>query len=722
MRESKSSRRHPGRPRALYARWAFPCAFALAALAPGEAFSAPDAAGQDELAELLDPLGDEAGAEEAFFLLEEQVVTTASKKKEKMGRAPAIMSVVTADEIAHMGAKTYLDVLQRVPGLGVSITNFGQFIITVRGIRTTGTEKVLLLIDGHSVNDSFIGSGLTFFDDLPVENIQRIEIIRGPGSALYGANAFAGVVNIITKKGGDIDGGQVSAGFGSYNTGTGDVLIGKKFDNGLEASAYFHYWKSDGMDETVDADLQTILDRFRGSDASLAPGPTTFEREKLLIDVNLSYEGIRSKSLFGFRDREDYIGLSLSLNDESLLREIQLFQEFGYRFEIFDEERLVSDSKVYFDLFNEDILFNQFPPGHVQIGGFDGDGVFDVFPDGRKSQIELSNMKIGFEQQFDLELFPGNNLTAGIVYEHIRQFDVRSRNNQDRLTGDPLPDLIDVTDLDNFNRNVARDLFALYAQDVWNVTEDLGITLGLRYDRYSDFGDTINPRAGLVWNFTDKGTLKLLYGRAFRAPNFRELYDFLGSEGLKAETIDSYEVELGYRFTDFLKARVNYFYNDLDDVIVEDTTSFPFFFKNSGQAEVHGIEAEVVFASTQGSYAYVNYSYAHPEDGDGNPLPDVPFHTANLGLNLAAFDRVNWNTNLMYVGQRERGAGDSREDLDDFIRVDTTLGVDLVDTVNVSASLYNVFDTDVREPAPSAIPRDFPMPGRTFFFRVRFSF
>jgi iron complex outermembrane receptor protein len=674
-----------------------------------------------------EPPPEDLFAEEAFFLLEEQIVTTATKKKELMGRAPAIMSVVTADEISHMGVTNYLDVLRRVPGVGISLINFGQWVIMIRGIRTTGTEKVKLLVDGHSVNEAFIGSGLTFFDDLPVENIQKIEIIRGPGSALYGANAFVGVINVITKKGADIDGIHASAGFGSFNTATVDLMAGKKFESGLEASLYFHYWKSDGMEEWIEQDRQSGYDARYGTSASLAPGRTTFEREKLLLNVNAAYEGLDFKGLFGWRRRQDYIGLSFALNEDSDLEEIQFFTELGYRLPILEKERLTSYSKVYFDLFDEDILWNQYPPGHMDSRDRDGDGIREVFPFGKKSDLDLSNLTLGFEEQLDLTLFKGNVLTFGFVYEHIRQFNVRNKTNQDRITGDALPELVDFTDIANWNKNTTRDIIALYLQDVWNVTDDIGLTLGVRYDRYSDFGDTVNPRAGLVWNFTKDGAIKLLYGRAFRAPNFRELYDrnsfsTRGNPDLDPEIINTVELEVSYKVTDFLKARVNYFYVDITDIIVEDQTQSPRPFINRGDAIVQGVETEVIAASKQGSYAYVNYSYWDPEDDDHRPLPDVPNHIANVGFNLFLWKMLNLNANLHYMGERERDSRDTRRDLEDFIRVDAAAGVKIGKHVDIVGSVYNIFDTDIREPSISLVPKDYPMPGRTFFFRVRYRF
>ena len=158
------------------------------------------------------------------------------------------------------------------------------------------------------------------------------------------------------------------------------------------------------------------------------------------------------------------------------------------------------------------------------------------------------------------------------------------------------------------------------------------------------------------------------------------------------------------------------------DIIVEDQTQSPRPFINRGDAVVQGVETEVIAASKQGSYAYVNYSYWDAEDGDHEPLADVPHHIANVGFNLLLWKMLNLNANLHYMGERERGPGDTRRDLEDFIRVDAAAGIKIGKHVDIVGSVYNIFDTDIREPSISLVPEDYPMPGRTFFFRVRYRF
>ena len=140
-------------------------------------------------------------------------ITTASKVPERKDKTASTVSVITAEEIRRSGARNFLDVLSRVPGLSVGSGQYGEDFIAVRGLRTTWSEKVQLLLDGHLLNDVRSGSATyQFLDWLPLANIARIEVVKGPGSALYGANAFLGVINIITQRAEEISGTQATVG------------------------------------------------------------------------------------------------------------------------------------------------------------------------------------------------------------------------------------------------------------------------------------------------------------------------------------------------------------------------------------------------------------------------------------------------------------------------------------------------------------------------------
>jgi iron complex outermembrane receptor protein len=177
----------------------------------------------EEMAELnaTEKLESKKGEQEELLLFfeEEALVTLATLHPHKVREAPAIISVITAEQIKNMGARNLADVLITIPGIGIlTSTAWSRAEIEVRGVETRQSDKVLVLVDGHRLNDPFFGGATTITDDFPLENVKQIEIIRGPGSALYGANAFVAVINIITKKAEEIDGIQLNLGYGSFET------------------------------------------------------------------------------------------------------------------------------------------------------------------------------------------------------------------------------------------------------------------------------------------------------------------------------------------------------------------------------------------------------------------------------------------------------------------------------------------------------------------------
>ena len=198
-----------------------------------------------------------------FYLMDEQLITIASKREEKVKDAPSIVTIITEKEIENMGARTISDILMTVPGFDILKSAFiGISDINVRGISSTNANRELkLLIDGHSINDPGTGSVTFFFDDLPLRNVKRIEIIRGPGSAIYGANAFLGIINVITKDSDDIDGVEVSTRFESYDTQDYSIMFGKTL-YGIDIAGFANFYNTNGLLATQSKRTHFHLSRF----------------------------------------------------------------------------------------------------------------------------------------------------------------------------------------------------------------------------------------------------------------------------------------------------------------------------------------------------------------------------------------------------------------------------------------------------------------------------
>ncbi len=656
------------------------------------------------------------------ILFQDLPITLATKTDKTVSSAPSTISVLSGDEIRKTGALTYMDALRLLPGVEISLARFGQYEIVIRGIKTNGSEKVLLMIDGHAVNEAFFGGGTTLLDDLTVDNIKQIEVIRGPGSALYGANAFIGIVNIVTLKAKDLNGKQsVILQTGSWNTNKTGVLFGKQTED-MGISGYFEYFDSDGSDEIITSDLQTVFDGLTGSNASLTPGEINFYRERYDAGLNLEKGDFSLNTRYVSRDRGDYIGLVYALNDTSSMDLQQAYVNAKYKQELSDILTLNYD--VYYDYFNEDVLFQVFPRGYTNFLG-------EVFPEGYIYHLFLTNQKTGVDLNTEIKTNRFGNILVGALYEYIDQFNVGIDMNAHPYTGAYLGSVRDVSDTWNWNKELVRKIWALYIQDQFNLTDTVNLTLGIRHDNYDDFGGTTNPRLGFVWKLTEESNLKILYGSAFRAPNFRELYDrnnssTVGNPDLDPETINSYEISADYKF-ESLYLNAGLFRNEIEDIIVEGPRPAPNdpspFINVSGETIIQGVELETKYLLNDRSYTFANYSYQESEDINGGELPDIPAHKGNMGINWGIREMYDLTPTLSIMGPRKRAEGDTRDDLDGFLLLNLNLNIrEPLPGLVISLSIINLLDEEYAEPGTPTNPDDYPQPGISYWGKLNLSF
>lgn len=654
---------------------------------------------------------EETGLEDMFAIFsEEQIVVSALKRPRTVSKSPAIMSVITAKQIRQMGFRTLVDVLKIVPGFYISMDETGEREIAVRGVLDDASQKIKVLIDGHSVNDPWRGGAMWNFDDLPVGNIKRIEIIRGPGSALYGQNAFLAVVNIITKDTEDIDGFQLTTSGGNFTTQNYNVLFGKEYGD-LQISGFLDYFDTEGFSKKIEQDAV-----FPAS-ASRSPGQSPTRREKIDLNLKLSYNNLEIKSKYMKKRRKDYIGVGDALNEESILRDTYMFAELTYKLAL--SEKLNIAPKIYYDQYNYDPFFEQRP-----------DGYLGIYPEGIKGQLRFKQRTIGFENQVNYNVFEGNELTFGFQYEWIHQHDIKFSKNSHPITGANLTFVTDFTHDLPFTRKVTRHIWAFYLQDEWNITKNIDLTIGVRRDQFTRFGSTTNPRVGFIWRFIEDAHLKLLFATAFKAPSFQELFLTnqsvkIGNPSLDPEKINTFEAGLGYNFTSHIRANMNYFYNRIRDRIKLEDSGSPKKFQNRGGARIIGVEAELKADFGNDNYVFANYTFQKAEETrERKRLADVPVHSGNIGINAGFWKYANANLHTLFIGPRPREFDDTRHDLSSYALVNLTLiGKNFIDHLEIKGSIFNLFDKSYKDSAPrNTVPTDYPQPGRSFIVELQYQF
>lgn len=685
--------------------------------------NAPSKKEEKNISDVETAVTEEISTEAIWFGFDE-AVSIATRHETKASKAPSMVTVLTAEEIKNLGYRTLAEVLKTVPGFEIlKKADFGYVVPSIRGLEAA--NKVRLMLNGHFVNNPLSGSGFGDFDDFPVECIKKIEIIRGPGSAVYGENAFLAVINIITKDTQDIQGVRLSSGYGSFDTYDENVVFGEKYGQ-VDFSGMARYRQTSGFDGIVKSDFQTILDQpppdGLGTSASKAPGPVHDGRQEFDLNLKANYKDLWFQGWYGNKRWEPFVGPQFALADGSQIEDDYVFGEVGYKKTF--EEKFTLKPRVYYDQFDGDNFIKSLPEGSSLPNGT---STPFVYPNGLIGNGKVTEKIIGTEIPFDYQIFDGNLLTLGVEYRLINQTNVHFLANFDPLTLEPQ----DFSETLPWLKETTRRMGSVYLQDTWDITDTVNLTLGVRHDDYSDFGGATSPRSGLTWAFMKNASLKALYGEAFRAPSFLEMFTtnnpaFLGNENLDPEKIRTYEVGLNYQFNKHVTSSANYFYNDIRDLIALRTlpnspnTSQ---YGNFGNAHVKGIETETKIDIIKDNYIFMNYTFQKPEDNNGNDLPFVTEQMGNFGVNVHYWEYMNTNLSTFVSGRRSREANDPRSGLPAYALLNlSVIGKEFFKTMEVQGTVFNLLDKDYSDPGPTSIPNDLPRPGRTYFVGLSYQF
>ncbi|QPK64790.1 TonB-dependent receptor [Methylomonas sp. LL1] len=678
----------------------------------------------------------------------EEMVSIASGYKQPISKAPSIATVITAADIKQIGATDIDEVLETVPGLHVERNTIGYNpIYTFRGIFSQFNQQVLMMINGIPITNAYTGSRSEVWGGMPVQDIARIEVVRGPGSAVYGADAFAGVINVITKTKQDIEGTEVGGRVGSFDTYDGWGLHGGEWA-GFDVALALEYHKTAGQNSIVDADLQSQFDTLLGTNASLAPGPVNLSRDNLDARLDLSRGNWRFRG--GLQHRSDWgnaTGVAQALDPVNRFGSDRWNADLTYHSDEIDNWDLTTQLS-YFETSQEiERNLTLFPAGTtlpIGANGQIGAGAPVTFPSGYIGNPEVWERHIRISQSFAYTGFQQHQLRSGIGFNYDSLFKARVSQNFgiDPATGTPIPSqpgipLIDVSNTSStFIPTVDRKVAYLFLQDQWNFANDWSLTAGARYDRYSDFGNTFNPRAALIWEARYDLTAKLMYGSAFRAPSFQEMYIInnpaqLGNPTLKPETMENIELGFDYRPLDNLHLGLNFFNFWWNDIIrfVPDANTTTSTAQNTGTQHGYGTEIEAEWQAIDTLKITGNYAYQESRDETLNfDAGYAPQHQVYLRLNWEFLPEWSFSPQAKWIVGRSRGFGDARAPIGDYTWVDLTLRrQNLLKHVDIAFSVRNLFDVDAREPSlagipQAAIPNDLPLASRVFFGEVSFKF
>jgi len=294
--------------------------------------------------------------------------------------------------------------------------------------------------------------------------------------------------------------------------------------------------------------------------------------------------------------------------------------------------------------------------------------------------------------------------------------------------------LVDVSDTDEvWLPETDRTNYHLFAQDEWQLDDNWQLTTGVRYDHYSDFGDTTNPRLALVWATTNSITTKLLYGRAFRAPSISELFVTsnpvnLGDPDLNPETIDTYEFAFSHQVSSKLNYTANTYYYEITDLITQVQTGDVKQWQNTSDRTGYGAEIEINYQPDQNLRLLANYAYQKSEDDDSKEdVGDAPNHQVYFRTEWKTSNKWLISPQLNWVGEQKRAPNEEElrtENVKHYTTIDLTIKqLNVVSNLDISLSIHNLFDRKLTEPSPvGGVVNDFPQAGREIYAELSYKF
>jgi iron complex outermembrane receptor protein len=630
------------------------------------------------------------------------------------------VTVITREDIDRLNPRSLLEILNHVAGFHLVPAPDGRGTVVVERGRV---RTVLFMVDSVPYVNGLIFGWQDVDDSLPYD-IERIEILRGPASAVYGANADGGVVNIITRSGRAIRGVAAGARAGSFQSR--DVwLEGATRWREAAFSLYAGYRTSAETNAIIARDTQTTYDALFHTDASHAPGPLAGQRDVVQFQANVLVDNWKlTAAHFTETNFHTGAGISQTLDPDGIY-----------------DNRLDALNATYHSVLDSKWELS----GYVSYAHAAQSAHVRFFPPGAFGNLFPEGVRDGFLSHADL---------AQVEFRLLR----RSWGHHDILVGAGV--LHNEFNLDKDIRNfIIRDAFIVptgmyapgagvddplaigrttlqawyqYVEDEWHFAPDWSLTSGLRWDKYLTFGSTLNPRVALVWSAAEALSFKLLFTSAFNPPDVTEsssngIFYGLGNPHLKPERSRTVDVGATLEKPHFRADVTLFTYHDTSLIqLLPSTASVNGFeYSNRGEANGWGLESALKYKPSEdgpsfsGSYALHRF-IGHDQDAN-QQISLAARHQISAEVTLPLSATWTANLNSLSILGRVRPLGDPRPDPENYTLIGADVGWHSTSgdwVVRIGAK--NLFNADAREPdsSPQGIYYDIPLPGRELFATV----
>lgn len=560
-------------------------------------------------------LDDEIAYLHAESLLDYTVVSS-SKIEQKLTNAPSIISAFNETDIKRLGARTLSDVLQTVPGMQVQFKSNGRQKVWVRGVQSEFNQKILIYLDGVPFRDVF--GDFAIDEELPLENIKRIEIIRGPGGTLYGANAYSGVINLYTYQPGEKNKQRVKVEYGNQNTQSGyfamdqDIKIAKVLIDGK-------IMRSNGTTPEFD-NTGKPNNRSREQGLNFVRLKSGFFNNELILT-----------SYFGEYDYQR-ADIPYTADNKRLHRNVYVDLAYQHAF----NNKLSIENKINYIWRNRIENENSFTNNSKQVLNLS-----NKFTD----QVELFNSR----NYLTYKATDTNTLVAGFEIEH------------NHISGTVVDNLTNKTSsliLDPYYQGLGVTNYGILMQDTQSFFDKkLTLTAGMRYDALQLFKNQFSYRLGLVYNFTPEIFTKLLYATAYRSPTTEEISRApINSARPESELMKTIEGQIGYQ-SKSASYTLTAYCNKLNGVIMRNTQpNIAAKYLNADSEYVYGLELESKFFFNENFDGFLNGTVMNARDKNTEQaIPLLTDWTLSFGLNWhqkIAIGELHLDNNVMVYGKR----------------------------------------------------------------------
>lgn len=607
----------------------------------------------------------EDNREENFFKLEDSITITASRKEQRASQAPSKVIVYTKDQIYKRGYRNLTELFQDIPGISMNTfqdSGEANTRFAVRGLFSPGQSQMLIMENGIVLNDISQSWMRHIGYDYSLLNVERVEIILGPGSAMYGTNAYAGLVNIITKKPTDLfkygqtgSSTEVRTLGGMYNTKSIEGQFAHKFSNDLVLQFSGRSYSSDGDHGLKRADPANMFhnnyepdkvttteygnvtnDRYPGNARKPLPNGFNTSVKDYFVRGSMHYKGFTAgfqlwdqlEGLGSYVPGYEYFTNTSGIEFQKHHRGNYVYANHDFNF----SKNFSVTTKIYYR--NTSI---QPDTGFVytyRYQSVDNPLLANRYVNGvpnKAKEYRNQSFLTGMQQQFNYKISRTNDLVFGTFYERVEKADSDStgislgyrqklNSNITESSWDDINNKHGATTVQKiyYSYNIAG-----YIQDEQKFFNNkYSLTGGVRLDYDRNYGRILSPRSGIVGNPITNFNFKLLYGEAFQAPTASQLYqEFTGNAYLRPQRIKTSEIEVSYAFTQNFSLKGGYFFSRLQDVIVNapnpndgkylvgPNSEHASYYQNKSANHLYGYLLEADWKFLNDLNLFFNYSY-----------------------------------------------------------------------------------------------------------------